>query len=750
MSISVKNISLSINGTTSNQFNIELDGAKYSLDKFKITQKLLEPCRLEFVLQKAPEEDINEIQFTTCGSIIGKDVTLSVQTDSMEQEISNFAAGSQNADIEFEGFVVFAKATRKESEYAIKVVAETKDTVMKDSPNFNIYNEMTLADIVKDVTDYAEVDTEIDPKLTDKIFYTVEFNETNYEFLQRLARRHGEWMFNNGKKLHFGKFGNQDNITLKYPSQDLTEYSARLQTFHTMGNFVQLTYNESHAFSLSKADEKLSNCGNKLNDATYSASNEKYKQKTGFESDSISLERDDDVTKNGDAGNDLFSETPTAYREGRRANMLVYEGKTYCSQMKIGAKLNIKDNYISNGSSQEKSEVQQDEILITEVVHRFDIDQNYSNSFKGITAALDYPPYLDPTIHPICDHPLKGVVKDTEDPKHWGRVRIRFFIPQARVNGVEDDTKWTPWIHVAQPYSGSQDPKFGTHLIPEINSQVFVEFVGGNMERPYVAGCNMSAVSTPVDDAWYPGDNNVKAIRTASGHTIEIHDTANANEFGDKGFIRIYDSKLNYYELLLSTDKKLISLRSSGDISLNAGGNITLKAGGGINASAGGEITEKAGSNISQSAGGGISASASSDISHNAGGNVNIEAGADLVSSAGGNMDHAASGNMSLSAGEELVAAASNNMHLVADKDFFCYASGNFTQTVEKNLSISVSDSTSITSVGGTDIKARDIKIWADNGLKEYSTTHDINANTSVGITATATIDIKALMVKEN
>ena len=115
MSISVKNISLSVNGTPSNQFNIELDGAKYSIEDVKMTQRLLEPCRLEFKLRKTPQEDISEIQFTTCGSIIGKDVTLSMQTDSVEQEISGFAAGSQNADIEFEGFVTQAKATRCET-----------------------------------------------------------------------------------------------------------------------------------------------------------------------------------------------------------------------------------------------------------------------------------------------------------------------------------------------------------------------------------------------------------------------------------------------------------------------------------------------------------------------------------------------------------------------------------------------------------------------------------------------------------
>ena len=178
MSITVKNIAFSVNGTPSKQFNIELDGAKYSLNKFKLTQRLLEPCKLEFSLCKSPDEDINEIQFTTCGSIIGKDVTLSLQTDSMEQEIQGFSEGSQNADIEFEGIVISAKATRKESEYGIEVVAETKDTVMNDSPDFNVFNEMSLADIIKDVTDYAGVEAEIDPKKTDPIFYTVKFNKS--------------------------------------------------------------------------------------------------------------------------------------------------------------------------------------------------------------------------------------------------------------------------------------------------------------------------------------------------------------------------------------------------------------------------------------------------------------------------------------------------------------------------------------------------------------------------------------------
>lgn len=727
MSITVKNIAFSIAGTPSKQFNIELDGAKYSLSKFKMTQKLLEPCILEFSLRKAPEEDINEIQFTTCGSIIGKDVTLNLQTDSTEQEISGFAAGSQNADIEFEGFVTSAKATRKESEYSIEIVAETKDTVMKDSPDFNVFNEMSLADIVKDITGYAGVEAEIDPKKTDPIFYTVEFNETSYEFLQRLAQRHGEWMFNNGKKLHFGKFGQQDSIVLAYPSRDLPQYSACLKTFHTNSHFIQLTYNETHSFGLSKANENiLKDTGNKLSDTTYAVSNENYKHKTGFESESISMERDDDVSKIGDLGNDIFKETPTAYREGRRANMLVYEGNTYCSKMKIGAKLTIKDNYLSSGSSQEKSEVQQDEILITEVVHEFNVDQQYSNTFKGITSAIDYPPYLDPTIYPVCNHPIKAVVKDTEDPKQWGRVRIRFHVPQTRADGTEDPKKWSPWIHVSQPYSGADDPKFGTHLIPEINSQVFVEFVGGNMERPYVSGCNMSALFTPVDGGWYPGTNNVKAFRSASGHTIEIHDTETKDQWGDKGYIRIYDNQLNYYELLLSTDRKLIKLKSAGNIELEAGKDIILNAGGSIDMTAQKDIKEWAMEQMS------------------------LHSEKEFNGDTRNTMTFSAQKDMSLNTEAEMTLVSEKDMHITCHNDREDKIDGKYHGETKKDYEIKSDQHARFIVSDMYSVKSQNIHLEAQKDYEEYGSTMQMIAMKSINFTATATIDISAPMIKES
>ena len=601
MSISVKNIAFSINGTTSNQFNIELDGAKYSLSKFKMTQKLLEPCKLEFTLQKAPQEDISEIQFTTCGSIIGKDVQLCLQTDSMEQEIQGFSQGSQNADIEFEGFVMSAKANRKESEYSIEVVAETKDVYLKDAPEIDYFNSKTLEYIVNEVIKNCKGEKEVQPLTTKKIFFTAQYNETNYEFLQRLAQRHGEWMFNNGKKFHFGKLSQQDQITLAYPSRDLPEYSARLKTFHIRHCIYSHSYESLGSAGLDYGDNQ-EETGNKLNDLVFKASDDVFGEGYTLENIVSHCIEDEDVDLgsvegSNNMGDTVFEEPSKAFKNGRRANMLVYEGKSYCSKMRIGAKLTIKDNYISSGSSEQKSEVQQDEILITEVVHKFNVDEQYSNKFKGITAAITFPPYLDPTIYPVCNHTVRAIVKDNEDPKHRGRVRVRIPIPSDKNvkrnnSDLEDPNTWTPWIHVVQPYTGGGANKdnpgmlYGTHLIPEKLSHVYVAFEGGNFERPYVIGAHCEFTRGLDDPKWYIGNNNVKAIRTASGHTIEIHDVQDDKNWGEGGFIKIYDNHTHDYELLLSSDRNLIKLKSVGNIELEAGEDIIINAGGNIDMTA--------------------------------------------------------------------------------------------------------------------------------------------------------------------
>ena len=761
MSISVKNITLSVNGTPSNKFKIELDGGKYRIDELRLTQKLLEPCKLKFKLRKDPEEDISEIQFTACGSMMGKSCTLSLQTDSVEQEISGFAAGSQNADVEFEGIIVSARARRCETEYAIIVEAETKDTALKDHPDCKIYNEDTLSNIVNE--ELNGVDAEVQPKMEDQIFYTTKYNETTYEFLQRLARRHGEWMFNTGKKLHFGKLTDQESISLAYPSQDLPEYSARLQTFHPNFRYYALGLNE-YMVGFAYKGEEQDDTGNKLNDAAFAASKEVYKSETKYMMRGATLEADEKVEAS--MSDPDYIEDARAERQGIRANMLVYSGKTFCSKMKIGAKLTIKDNYTSSGSLSEKSEVQQDEILITEVIHKVSIDDEYSNEFRGITANIDYPPYHDPRIFPRCNHPVRARVSDTNDPKHWGRVKVYF--PWMKEKYKEDHKNGqTPWIHVAQPYvyTVEQQNKFGCHLIPELFSTVFVNFEEGNFERPYVSGAQFGQ-KEPVEEGWYEPDNKVKAIRTASGHTIEIHDVIEGKDYQDGGFIRVYDNQTQIYEVLLSTDKKLIKMNCKGDIVMHADGNISMSAGGNINACAGDNINTKAGQHISNKAGGHVSNSAGGDFNAGAGGTFNGSAGGEVLINAGSNFSAKANAKMDLTSeaemkirsastididsSAEMTICAEHDMSFLAHSKLILTVEGEANNTFNRNLNVTVMKNIDTKVSLGYKLDAMEITEHGKTSFKQYALNYEVNADAKASITATGVINFMAPVIKEN
>lgn len=765
MSIQVNNIAVSINGTQSEQFHIQLDGSKFTFGNFTLVQSLLQPCRLSFTLQKDRQEEVSDVQFNVCGSIIGAPVTLTLQTGNTEKEITNFQEGSQNANIEFEGFITNAQGFRESTEYYIKVIAVSNDAKMFTHPNCYMFNDYKLADIVSEVVkDDNGLELEGTPAYDNKIHYTVQYKEGDYQFLQRLAVRYGEWMFSTGKKIHFGKLEDQEEIQLKCPSQDMSEYNVRLQTCHVNYGYGNPLYNHRFNYSIGIGPHQ-DDTGNALNDSTWAKSKERYTKATTIVASGGSLESDDEATgfqPQEDEVAKLHGEHTFAEQRRIRGNMVVYSGTTYCSRIKIGAKLTIKDDYISGESSQ-KSEVQQDQILITSVTHNFNVNGEYDNTFQGIPAVIKYPPYTNANVFPYCDHPVRATVVDTEDPKHWGRVKVRFLWQKREYDGRHGDKEkngMTPWIHVMQPYNGTNEEEggyYGVHLIPEQFTTVLVDFEEGNFERPYVSSCFFDH-EHHVDDKWYPGFNNVKAIRTASGHTIEIHDTQTADDAGDSGFIRIYDNKQNVYEVLLSTDKKLIKMNCKGDIDIHADGNISMSAGGNINESAGGSISNKAGKHVSNSAGG--------DFNAGAGGTFNGSAGSEVVINAGSNFTAKAAAKMDLSSSEEMTIASANNlsidsnkeMSISSEEDMLVISHKNFTQTVEldykatvnKNYTLNVMNNAEVKATNNFELSAMTITEKATTDFKEYSVSHQIKASASVSVNATASIDLKSVIINEN
>lgn len=675
MSITVSRFALTIDDAKSEGFLIEVDGELFKLDNFVLTQCLLQPNTLRFNMRKGPKEDGSEPQFKTCGSIIGKDVTLSLETENFEQLSSFNAEGEKTAEIKFKGIITSISGSRSMSEYDLAVEARSYDALLIDNPTCKSFENKSLNDIVKDVVDdYSElIDEQVDARFTDILPYTVQYNETNYQFLSRLAQRFGEWMYNDGEHLVFGNLPQGEPVTLGYPDKDIPTYNVDLKICHTAFSHVASSYN-SYDSHQKEGEEEMEREYNNLADVVFNIARERQKKRTLQNLHSGGFADSDGKTT-------ILNVSTKTQARGEKAGMLVYSGTTYCSKLKIGNTLIIQDNYLSSDLVGDVSEVDQDEILITELVHFFSADETYSNNFTGIPAACDYPPYSDSDVFPVATS-CRAKVMDTEDPNNLGRVRVQFDW-QAQLSG-DGEEMMTPWLRISQPYAGGGK---GFSFIPEKGEEVMIDFEGGNAERPYVKGTLYNGVGNP-DGQWLPGNNQIKAIRTRNGHTIEIHDE------GDGGYIRIYDNEKENYILTFSTDEKLIKLESTGNIELYAKNDIIMHAGHDINATADNDIF----------------ISASHDMQRNADNDIREHAGNDRSTS--------------------------------IDR--------NDSLTVSQNQLIKIGDNKDERIIHRMQTLAENIRVEAGNKLLEYSTTHNIKTSQNIAIDGGTLAEIKAMQVKTN
>lgn len=675
MSITVSRFTLTIDDAKSEGFLIEVDGELFKLDNFVLTQCLLQPNTLRFNMRKGPKEDGSEPQFKTCGSIIGKDVTLSLETENFEQLSSLNAEGEKTAEIKFKGIITSISGSRSMSEYDLAVEARSYDALLIDNPTCKSFENKSLNDIVKDVVDdYSElIDEQVDARFTDILPYTVQYNETNYQFLSRLAQRFGEWMYNDGEHLVFGNLPQGEPVTLGYPDKDIPSYNVDLKICHTAFSHVASSYN-SYDSHQKEGEEEMEREYNNLADVVFNVARERLKKHTLQNLHSGGF-------ADSDGKSTILNVSTKTQARGEKAGMLVYSGTTYCSKLKIGNTLIIQDNYLSSDLVGDVSEVDQDEILITELVHFFSADETYSNNFTGIPAACDYPPYSDSDVFPVATS-CRAKVMDTEDPNNLGRVRAQFdWQAQLSTDGEE---MMTPWLRISQPYAGGGK---GFSFIPEKGEEVMIDFEGGNAERPYVKGTLYNGVGNP-DGQWLPGNNQIKAIRTRNGHTIEIHDE------GDGGYIRIYDNDKENYILTFSTDEKLIKLESTGNIELYAKNDIIMHAGHDINATADNDIF----------------ISASHDMQRNADNDIREHAGNDR--------------STSIDCNDSL--------------------------TVSQNQLIKIGDNKDERIIHRMQTLAENIRVEAGNKLLEYSTTHNIKTSQNIAIDGGTLAEIKAMQVKTN
>ncbi len=111
----------------------------------------------------------------------------------------------------------------------------------------------------------------------------------------------------------------------------------------------------------------------------------------------------------------------------------------------------------------------------------------------------------------------RGKIVDNKDPKGLGRIRAK--IPEL----IGDQE--TGWALPCLPYGGSKDT--GLFIVPEVDSNVWIEFEAGNLSYPIWTGIWWSEAdgNEVPSEAQTTDEPTVKILKTKAGHRIELHDS---------------------------------------------------------------------------------------------------------------------------------------------------------------------------------------------------------------------------------
>jgi uncharacterized protein involved in type VI secretion and phage assembly len=162
-----------------------------------------------------------------------------------------------------------------------------------------------------------------------------------------------------------------------------------------------------------------------------------------------------------------------------------------------------------------------------------------------------------------------GVVTNNQDPEDLGKVKVRF--PWL---SDEDESHWA---RVVTPMAGNDR---GFYFLPEVDDEVLVAFEHGDMNFPCVLGSLWNGKDKPPESN--DGDNNMRTIKSRSGHIIRLNDTEGEET------IEIIDSS-GKNSLTIGTKDNTITLTADADITIQSGNGKLKLSGNGI------EIVSKAG-----------------------------------------------------------------------------------------------------------------------------------------------------------
>ena len=363
----------------------------------------------------------------------------------------------------------------------------------------------SLSDIVKELTDKSGVQALVNPETKSKLEYECQYEETNFRFIQRLARQYHEWLYYDGQNLVFGK-----------PQG---------------GSATKLTYGEElsalDVCSQALARPLKGNSYHSVNDQTYNgqspdaAAGQNTLGQAAFDSSlalftTPSVQRPEPRIANK-------SELDTYFQRRQQSDTAASNfitGESDCHTLTVGSIIDVNTAIHTGVGIVVKNSI--GTYIVTEITHIAGMGDSYQNYFTALPASIPSLPCPDVPL-PVA-HTQQAVVVSNEDPKKLGRVQVRM--------NWQTGSMQTSWIRVLTPDAGTSD-KVSTNrgfvFIPEKGDQVMVSFRYDDPNRPFVLGSLFHGKSGTGGGS----SNKTKSLTTRSGCTVTLDD--------EKGSVTIAD-----------------------------------------------------------------------------------------------------------------------------------------------------------------------------------------------------------------
>lgn len=543
----------------STKINIEIAGEQLSrFSKLVVNQKVQSHHRFS-VLQPLPKEFVSKA-IEKAQQYVGQDIKITITPATM----------STASPLVFNGIITEAQMVRTSGASGGIIINGYSPTILLEgAPHIKSFSDSSFSDVVNEVLKpypAKNIQPNVDISNNATLPYTVQYNESDFSFLSRMAQKKGQWFFYNGEELFFGK-PNPKKFSLDY-GKSLHSFNIEMRA-KSLG-FEYLGYDPSNGETQKASSMEVNHQPDGYSKTLFESSKKLYPNNSTILY-SHSLEEGNSKTH--------LVDRVTTQLHSRTADLVTAKGESDETGLRIGDIITIKEPAFSlTGNILDGLQEQNfGNYILTDIIHICDESGMYHNSFDAVPENVMAPPYGDVHSYPMAESQPATVISN-EDPAGLGRIQVAF-------SWQQEAGKHTPWIRMTNPHSGGGK---GFYFIPEVGEEVLIGFEGGNAEKPFVLGAMYNGGAT---SGYATSQNTIKAIHTRSGHIIK---------FTEDESIIITDKSGN--EIKLDTVSSNINITAPNDINITAGGNMTLTAGKNISLGAGENITETAGSSIIQTA----------------------------------------------------------------------------------------------------------------------------------------------------